>query len=235
MIRWIKDLTDIPMAVLTNGSLLWMKEVQDDLMAADLVIPSLDAGDDQLFRYVNRPHGDISFERLVEGLVEFTRRFPGQVWLEILLLKGVTGMPSHVKKIAALVERIAPARVQLNTVCRPPAEEFAFPLSLNDLLSLSGFFPGLVDIISEDSQYHSDAPAFSESREEDILALLRRRPCTSEDIAVGLGIHVAEALKRLNALVDLGSVHSVVSGGRNFYTVTGTESPLKSSRDEGEK
>jgi len=235
MIRGIKDLTDIPVAVLTNGSLLWMKEVQDDLMAADLVIPSLDAGDDQLFRYVNRPHGDISFERLVEGLVEFTRRFPGQVWLEILLLKGVTGMPSHVKKIAALVERIAPARVQLNTVCRPPAEEFAFPLSLNDLLSLSGFFPGLVDIISEDSQYHSDAPTFSESREEDILALLRRRPCTSEDIAVGLGIHVAEALKRLNALVDLGSVHSVVSGGRNFYTVTGTESPLKSSRDEGEK
>jgi len=168
-------------------------------------------------------------------LVEFTRRFPGQVWLEVLLLKGVTGMPSHVKKIASLVKRIAPARVQLNTVCRPPAEEFAFPLSPDDLLSLRELFPSPVDVITEESPEHSDATGFSESREEDILALLRRRPCTSEDIATGLGIHVAEALKSLNSLIELGVVHSVVSGGRNFYIVAGTESPLKSSGDEGEK
>lgn len=223
LIRGIKDFTDIPVAVLTNGSLLWMKEVQDDLMAADLVIPSLDAGDEQLFRYVNRPHGSLSFERMMEGLIEFTRRFQGEVWLEILLLKGVTGMPSSVRKIAALVERIKPARVQLNTVCRPPAEEFAFPLSLDDLRSLKGLFPGFVEIISEEGQDFPDTEAFSAGREEDILALLRRRPCTSEDIAAGLGIHVTEALKLLNVLVERGMAHSVVSGGRNFYTVTGTE------------
>jgi len=235
MIRRIKELTAIPVAVLTNGSLLWMKEVQEDLMAADLVIPSLDAGDEQLYQYVNRPHRDLSFDRLVDGLVEFTRRFPGQVWLEVLLLQGVTGMPAHVKKIAALVERIAPARVQLNTVCRPPAEEFAFPLSPDDLLSLREFFPGHVDIISEDSQARSNASAFSESRAEDILALLRRRPCTSGDVAGGLGIHVTEALKHLNVLVDLGAVHSTLSGGRNFYIATGTESTSKSPKDEGKK
>jgi wyosine [tRNA(Phe)-imidazoG37] synthetase (radical SAM superfamily) len=223
LIRGIKDFTDIPVAVLTNGSLLWMKEVQDDLMAADLVIPSLDAGDEQLFRYVNRPHGNLSFERVVGGLIEFTRRFRGEVWLEVLLLKGVTGMTSHVKKIAALVERIAPARVQLNTVCRPPAEEFAFPLSLDDLRSLKGLFPGFVEIISEEGRDRPDTEAFSAGREEDVLALLSRRPCTSEDIATGLGIHLNEALKLLNDLVERKTVHSVVSGGRNFYTVTSTE------------
>ncbi len=225
LIRRIKDLTDIPVAVLTNGSLLCTKEVQDDLMAADLVIPSLDAGDEQLFRYVNRPHENISFDRLVDGLVDFTRRFPGQVWLEILLLEGVTSMPSHVKKIADLVARIAPARVQLNTVCRPPAEEFAFPVSQDILLSLREFFPCPVDVISEESQEPSEISAFSESREEDVLALLRRRPCTSEDVAEGLGIHIAEALKRLNALTAIGTVRSTISGGRNFYTATGGKSP----------
>jgi len=79
LIREIKALTKIPVAVLTNGSLLWMQEVQEDLMAADLVIPSLDAGDEKLFSYVNRPHRDLAFAQVVNGLIEFTRRFPGQV------------------------------------------------------------------------------------------------------------------------------------------------------------
>ncbi|SEM04171.1 Wyosine [tRNA(Phe)-imidazoG37] synthetase, radical SAM superfamily [Syntrophus gentianae] len=234
MIRGIKEMTDVPVAVLTNGSLLWRKEVQEELMAADLVIPSLDAGDEQLFQYVNRPHGDLSFERVVDGLIEFTRRFPGQVWLEILLLKGVTGLSSHVEKIVALAKRIAPARIQLNTVCRPPAEEFAFPLSTEEMLSLKELFPGRVEVILEDHSDRSEASAFSESREEDVLGLLRRRPCTSEDIAEGLGIHVTEALKRLNVLVDLGKVHSIVSGGRNFYIVTGSKSSLR-SQEEGDQ
>jgi predicted ArsR family transcriptional regulator len=82
-----------------------------------------------------------------------------------------------------------------------------------------------VDVISEESQEHSEISAFSESREEDVLALLRRRPCTSEDVAEGLGIHIAEALKRLNALTAIGTVRSTISGGRNFYTATGGKSP----------
>jgi wyosine [tRNA(Phe)-imidazoG37] synthetase (radical SAM superfamily) len=77
LIHKIKGLTDIPVAVLTNGSLLWMSEVQDALMGADLVLPSLDAGDARLFRYVNRPHEDISFEQMVDGIAAFTERFPG--------------------------------------------------------------------------------------------------------------------------------------------------------------
>jgi hypothetical protein len=100
VIQMIKGLTTIPVAVLTNGSLLWMSDVQDALMAADLVLPSLDAGNEHLFRYVNRPHGDISFEQMADGLAAFTKRFSGEVWLEVLLLAGVTGMPSEAKKIA---------------------------------------------------------------------------------------------------------------------------------------
>jgi wyosine [tRNA(Phe)-imidazoG37] synthetase (radical SAM superfamily) len=207
-----------------------MSEVQDALMEADLVLPSLDAGDEHLFRYVNRPHGDISFERMVDGIAAFTMRFPGQVWLEVLLLAGVTGISSEVKKIAALAKRIGPARVQLNTVSRPPAEEFALPLSTDQMLALKGFFLGEVDIIGESDPAGARVSVFYEAREGDILALLSRRPCTSEDVAVGLGIHVTEALKRLAILIAVGKVNTVVKGGRSFYIVTGSGELSRSSK-----
>jgi wyosine [tRNA(Phe)-imidazoG37] synthetase (radical SAM superfamily) len=91
LIHQIKRVTPIPLAVLTNGSLLWSRCVQDALMEADLVLPSLDAGDERLFRYVNRPDELIQFETMVQGLREFNARFKKPVWLEVFLLAGVTG------------------------------------------------------------------------------------------------------------------------------------------------
>jgi len=216
LIEGIRNLTDIPVAVLTNGSLLWRPEVQDALMPADLVIPSLDAGDEHLFRTVNRPHEDLAFERVMDGMAEFGRRFPKEVWLEVLLLAGVTGMPTEVRKIALLAARIGPARIQLNTVVRPPAEDFAFSVSPGQMQALKGFFPEPVDVICERMAGNGEA-SLPWVEDADILALLRRRPCSSGEVATGLGIHVAEAIKRLNDLIAAGNVRWVVSGGRNVY------------------
>jgi wyosine [tRNA(Phe)-imidazoG37] synthetase (radical SAM superfamily) len=222
LIGKIKHLTDIPVAVLTNGSLLWMNEVQDALMAADLVLPSLDAGDEPLFRYVNRPHEDISFEQMAGGLAAFTKRFSGEVWLEVLLIAGVTGMPSEAKKIAAYAGRVGASRVQLNTVSRPPAENSAFPLSTDQMLALKDVFRGRVDIISENERECQYVSAFAQTGDADILVLLGRRPCTSTDVASGLGIHVTEALKHLDALIKAGKATTVSTNGRTFYTVVGS-------------
>jgi wyosine [tRNA(Phe)-imidazoG37] synthetase (radical SAM superfamily) len=142
LIGEIKKLTYIPVAVLTNGSLLWQGEVQDALMEADLVLPSLDAGDEFLFRYVNRPHPEISFDQMVHGLAEFTRQFPKSVWLEVFLLAGVTGISPEVEKIAALARQIQPEQVQLNTVSRPPAEEFVCPVSWMQMQEFANLFAG---------------------------------------------------------------------------------------------
>jgi wyosine [tRNA(Phe)-imidazoG37] synthetase (radical SAM superfamily) len=217
----IKGLTNIPVVVLTNGSLFWMSEVQDALMAADFVLPSLDAGDESLFRYVNRPHEDISFEQMTDALAAFTKRFSGEIWLEVLLLGGVTGIPGEAEKIASIINRIEPARVQLNTVVRPPTEKFAFALSSDQMHALKGIFPGRVDIISENERNDARVSAFAQARNVDILALLGRRPCTSVDVASGLGIHVTEALKHLDALIKAGKVTTVVAGRRTFYAVVG--------------
>jgi wyosine [tRNA(Phe)-imidazoG37] synthetase (radical SAM superfamily) len=219
LIGKIKSMTDIPVAVLTNGSLLWMSEVQDALMMADLVLPSLDAGDDRLFQYVNRPHENLPFERMVEGLTVFTQRFWGEVWLEVLLLGGVTEIPDEVEKIASIVRRIRPVCVQLNTVSRPPAEAFAFPLTRDRMNALKDVFPGKVDIISESGRSGTGVSTFVQATDTEIVALLSRRPCTSEDVAGGLGLHITESLKHLESLIAIGKVNTVVIGGRHFYTV----------------
>lgn len=221
LIENIKSLTNIPLTVLTNGSLLWMDDVQDALMPADLVLPSLDAGDEYTFRYVNRPHGDISLERVVSGIAAFTRRFPGEVWLEVFLLAGVTGITSEARKIAALAKHIGPARVQLNTVSRPPAEEFAYPLAADRMLDLRHLFPRRTELIGGANMHGVPIPAFRDARVEDILDSLGRRPCTVLDLATGLGIPAPEALKHLDALIAAGTVTTVVLGERRFYIIAG--------------
>jgi wyosine [tRNA(Phe)-imidazoG37] synthetase (radical SAM superfamily) len=236
LIGRIKELTDIPVAVLTNGSLLWMSEVRDALMSADLVLPSLDAGDELMFRYVNRPHEGISFDAVVEGIIEFTRRFQREVWLEVFLLAGVTGIPSEARKIAALVRWIGPARIQLNTVSRPPAEQSAVPISTKQMRDLAVLFSGTVDFIRESRRGETAVTAAHKARASDILALLRRRPCTLEDVSMGLGIHCAEALKYLEKLMAAAKVETVVAGGRTFYTVEVPEKvSLRDRRSDGQR
>jgi wyosine [tRNA(Phe)-imidazoG37] synthetase (radical SAM superfamily) len=217
LIEKIKNLTNTPVAVLTNGSLLWMDEVRDALMAADLVIPSLDVGDEDLFRFVNRPHRELFFEGVVEGIAGFTARFPREVWLEVFLLAGVTGIRREAEKIAEQVRRIRPARVQLNTVHRPPVQDFALPLSSGQMEALRTLFPGKVEIISSPAETASSPPGARAPEQEEILALLSRRPCTFEDVAAGLGLNRLDVLKRLDQLLAAAQVKTVITEGRTFY------------------
>jgi wyosine [tRNA(Phe)-imidazoG37] synthetase (radical SAM superfamily) len=219
LILKIKKMTDVPVAVLTNSSLLWMDDVQEDLMPANLVLPSLDASDEQIFQHVNRPHDGLSFERMVDGLATFTHRFRGSIWLEVFLLEGITGIPREVKKIAAIIKRFALTRVQLNTVVRPPAEVFAPPVSRAQMLALKDFLPGKVDVIGQCKHGNWRESFLANSRSDDILSLLGRRPCTYIDIANGLGLHPSEAIKDLDALIASGRVKTTFMGQRNFYSV----------------
>jgi len=217
LIRDIKHLTPIPVAVLTNGSLLGIHEVQDALMEADLVIPSLDAGNEDIFQYVNRPHRSIDFEIMVNGIAEFRERFPRPVWLEVFLLGGVTAIDSEVKKIAALARRIRPERVQLNTVSRPPAEEFAYSVSANQMEVFANLFDRKAEVISEEVTDEVRALTLSAATDKDILALLSRRPCTAQGVSAGLGLHIGETTKRLQALIEEGTVSSLRKDGALFY------------------
>ena len=201
VIAGIKAMTDVPVAVLTNGSLLWQDEVAEGLSRADLVIPSLDAGDAALFRHVNRPHEAVSFDEMVRGLAELRGRFRGEIWLEVFLLAGVTGIDAEVLKLKAIIDEIQPDRVQLNTAVRPTAEDFAFALSPAEMKSLMG--PN-AEVIADFRGTH-EAAQFRALR-EDVLGLLERRPCTLKDIAAALSLHLNEATKYVGELEREGLI-----------------------------
>ena len=231
VIAGIKGLTRAPVAVLTNGSLLWDVDVQQALMEADLVMPSLDAGDEAMFQRVNRPHREIAFETMVEGLAAFTARFPKLVWLEVLLVDGITGTERQVEKIAALTHRIRPGRVQLNTVSRPPAEGFARAVPREQLSRLAKSFSGPVELISDSSPESSPSPSPCAVTDSDILDLLTRRPCTAGGVAAGLSLHIQEAAKRLEALVKTGAVAVLQKDGKIFYFFTNLTNPDSSTKE----
>lgn len=219
VIAGIKLLTRVPVAVLTNGSLLWMPDVQDALMEADLVMPSLDAGDEPMFQLVNRPHAEILFEVMVDGLAAFTARFRKLVWLEVLLVEGFTGNEKEVEKIATLARRIRPGRVQLNTVSRPPAEASVKPVSSQQLSAFCRLFPKAVEVISDAIPQNPLPAGLSAVTDQEILALLARRPCTPQGVAAGLNLHLQEAAKRLHALAKAGKIAVLRKDEELFYQV----------------
>ena len=127
LIETVKSSTDLPVAVITNGSLLSRLDVRRELLAADAVLPSLDAGEDLLYHRINRPHRRFPFEQHLAGLIDFRQLFEGQLWLEVMLVKGLNDSASALTAIAAAVERIEPDEVHVTLPTRPPAEPWVAP------------------------------------------------------------------------------------------------------------
>ncbi len=149
LIERIRMLTVIPIAVITNGSLLWNKEVRKNLSSAHHVIVSLDATSDLMFQTINRPHTAISFDQLIEGLASFKREFSGKYWLEIMLLAGYTAIPSEISKFSELIKKIRPDKVQLNTITARPAESYAQTVNKKRLHELAALFDPQAEVIAD--------------------------------------------------------------------------------------
>ena len=204
LIARIKEMTDVPVAVLTNGSLLSDPQVRKELLDCDLVVPSLDVADEELFRQVNRPHADLTLDQVIQGLVSFRKEYRGKFWLEILLVKDVTGTDDHVARLAQIVREIEPDLVQINTVTRPPAESTAEPVLPADLDRLAKFFAGKVEVIA---QYQAAEPTCNQPvTQEDILLLMERHPATVAEAAASLGVREQVVRQRVDELVAGGKL-----------------------------
>lgn len=215
IISRIKDVTDVPVAIITNGSLFFKSEVRDACRLADLVIPSLDAGDESMFQYVNRPHESLSFEQVCQGLVDFRQESTNEMWLEVLLLGGATATPAEALKIKEHVARIQPEKIYLNTVVRPASEEFALAGTPEELSRLCKLFGDRAEVIASFPDRHITQEF--KARREDILALIARRPSSIDDISIGLMMNRGELLKVLNALVAEGVIEYTYRNGNVYY------------------
>jgi wyosine [tRNA(Phe)-imidazoG37] synthetase (radical SAM superfamily) len=194
-----------PSVLLTNGSLLWHPQVSQDAALADIVKISLSAWNQHSFEWINRPHKDISFSKLVEGQKTFRKIFTGQLWMEVFLLFGMNSRPADVSKLAAVAKTIKPDRVQLNSVARPPAEGFAAALSLNRMQALCPLFDPPAEIIANFRTPFTDS---IQATEADILTMLQRRPCTIKQIASAFNMHINEVSKYLGKLIKTNAIHT---------------------------
>jgi len=217
IISGIKKMTSIPVAVLTNGSLLYRKEVRDSLKKADLVIPSLDAASAKIFKRINRPIKSLGIKKIVKGLMAFRKEYRGQIWLEIMLVKGVNDEKKEAEKLKRAIAKIKPDRVQLNTVARPPCEKFAKALNSKELKRIKNLFGPPAEVIVDFER--RTLPEKMKDLKKGIMTMLKRRPATLKDLADGLGVHRNEVLKYLALLAKEKKIKPLSYKGRRYYQV----------------
>ncbi len=218
LIDGIKKITDIPVAILTNGTLLYRQDVRADCAKADLVVPSLDAGDEETFRKINRPHRDISIEKLVSGLYAFRKEFTGRIWLEVFLVEGLNTDADQIDKINRIIKRVGPDKVQLNTAVRPTAEADVKRVDDEKLRTIAAKLGENCEVVTDFSLSSRDERVEEpETKAEDVLSMLKRRPCSLNDICSGLGLHRNEVLKYIGHFQRQGIIDSEQKDGTTFF------------------
>jgi len=192
LLRAIKErFPDLPLVVLTNGSLLWQAEVRADLMAADRVVPSLDAVTKDVFLKVNAPHPSLELTEILEGLRAFRRDYKGQFHIEVLMVSGYNDAAEHLKKLGKVLQQLNPDHVELNTVVRPPANPDVRGLTENELRSILPIFPtGSTSIVG-----HYCVSASVEQNvclATRVIEVVKRRPCSVDEMAASMGLGLDE-------------------------------------------
>lgn len=215
IIRHIKQICSIPVAVITNSTLLYMPELQKDLMGADLVVPSLDAASPDTFSRINRPHPDISLEKTVEGIRSFSRNFSGEIWLEVMLVRKVNDSMKEIQQIKNLTEAFRIDKIQINSISRPAQDETlkaANKQTLDLARNVFGEKAKIIETFRKDSLYTSHTHA-----ESSIFELLKRRPCSIKQLAQSLGLHETVALKHLAAMLSEKKITAKSHKGEKYY------------------
>ena len=220
LIYEIKQITDIPVCIITNGSLLYKQEMRSNLLLADLVIPSLDAGNEDAFKLIDNPNKEIDFDKMVEGLIEFKKVFKGKYWLEIFLLKDINDNEDELDDIIKIVNKIKPDRIQLITATRRVANEKAKALTDEELKKIKKYFKARcdieVDIPSVSDNHKGNAKKITE---EDIVNFLIRQPDTAYLIAKSFNEEEKRVKELLDALIKKNKVREEIVNGVVSYAV----------------
>jgi wyosine [tRNA(Phe)-imidazoG37] synthetase (radical SAM superfamily) len=204
-------------AVLTNGTLLHDPGVRGEIVGADVILPSLDAASDHVFRRINRPKSSLSIESHLRGLEALRKEYHKQLWLEIFFLRGYNDHLEELILLEEAIERIEPDRVQLNTLDRPGTVPGLKPLSQQELMDIIEFWEmDHVEIIASPVE-RQDQEAFQGEIMSGILETLQRRPCTLDDLEQWLGIHRNEINKYLGVLENQQKITTQILPRGVFY------------------
>ncbi|MGH2271695.1 radical SAM protein [Anaerohalosphaeraceae bacterium U12dextr] len=214
LIDRIHEQTTIPVAVITNGSLLWRPDVRDDCAKADVVLPSLDAGDSETFQKLNHPHPEIDFSRFVEGLIAFRHIYQGQLWLEVFICEDINTSDAALHNLGHIIDQIKPDKVQLNTAVRPTAHPEIRAVSPQKMAEIAQKLGRNAEVIAD---FPKDKTGSADCTPESVMETLVRRPCTIEGLASSLGAEKKAVLYAIKKLLDAGCIISETRDGHIYY------------------
>ncbi len=205
-----KEIVNSPVAVITNSTLLSSPSVRKEVSAADVVLPSLDAVSEKAFQAINRPAYGLLAAEMIKGLKKFRKEYSGEIWLEVMLVRGLND--EEAEEIARAAESTEPDRIQLNTVVRTPAEPVE-PLSEEEMRKMLEIFPG-AELIPD---WDWSVPERIRVR---VIDLLMTRPSTLEEISCHLEIDGSDAIKYCKIMENDGLISRKLHGGKLYFHAT---------------
>ncbi len=216
LIRFVKSFNKAKIAVLTNGSLLYLKEVRQDLYEADVVIPSLDAALESTFKRINQPHKELKLKSIIEGIKQFVLEFKGEVWLEIVFAKGINDKKDDIEALKRAIEYIGPKKVQIGTIERPPAFSGVKRLSNEELIDI---YMALKDYNVELIKPFSDKNVhFKEFLEKSIIKMISIRPCSAQELADVFDTDEKDIDTIIATLIQEKKAYHKTFGGKEFIS-----------------
>lgn len=221
VLHFIKNhIHDIPVALLTNGTLFSQKQVRKDIKAATVIIPSLDAATEKVFRKINRPSPHLNVDKIIEGLIQLRKGYSGKIWLEIFIVPGMNDTEQELTALKEAIDKIEPDQVQLNTLDRPGPVPTLRAATRQELEHVTDFWQLENVFIIADAPERKALLAYRKDTESAILGTIARRPCTLKDLSEILGIQTNELSKYLDALHSDKKIKVVKQKRGLFYFIS---------------
>ena len=217
VIRFLKEqVPDVPVAILTNSTLFSHKQVRSDIKNAKVVIPSLDAATEKIFKKINRPFPHLHVDKIIDGLIRFRKEYSGKMWLEVFIVPGINDTKEELNILKQVIGKIKPDQVHLNTLDRPGSVSTLRAATREELEHVLDVFQMDNATIVADPPEHKVLLSYRKDTADAILGTIARRPCTSKDLSEILGLQVEEVEIHLKSL-ETGKKIRIVKQKRGFF------------------
>lgn len=216
IISFIRERTDIQIALLTNGSLFWKKDTLKKVLASDIILPTLSTVFSDTYKTIHRPCHGLSVSLLISGLKALRKRYQGLIFLEVVLLSGINDTEKEIEGLKRTIDEISPDKVQLNTIIRPPSDPRAMPVDMERMEIIKGFIGNKAEVIgympSRKQAVEHDSARLS------VIEMARRRPVRLTDIAEALNKTPDRTERLIKGMLIKGDISEKRHEGELFYT-----------------
>ncbi len=231
IIKHIRKVSSLPVCLITNSSLFSQQEVINSILGCDIVVPSLDAVSQDIFSEINRPHFKIRVSEIIDGLINLRKKFSGRIFLEVFLAEGVNDSMAEISKLVEAIKKISPDKVQLNTLDRPPADNWVRAIAFEKMIEIQKYIEEKVlcpvEIIKRYQQREENTFVFKatpRSVQGRIIQIISRRPAILTEIAEYVSLPLDEVKFYLDRLVTSGKVEPYVVGEKTFFRLVNRNS-----------